>query len=472
MSVFIEQAVYTSASTDRTSGYQIVAHSPGIEVEDLRMLAAWGPSHDSLWDGDADAGSINFFTLPSGAFCVARTTAEGSEFSGRGERMYSQCLVVTPETLDRFSNNPFALVTAAIAQGSLRAVDKLAQPLETIRLGGRAVAVDQRLLAQLAQNPGVAWLGWAVQATLQLDTLAIASALPRQHLVAGILNCLPVECRVPFSFSTGLRYSPRRTFRILGIPIDEHHRRRSLSRYGIDVLEAPHTADEPLPEASGWGHFVACALAMGKANYLASELARPRPGLKSDDLDELARELTDAILAPANSNRCRATTAESSPEKQPTSATSTLDEVPDANGRPGRLRQKAPPDRESRECSRRAVSNLVRRSTDTTSYDHELNPSEILARHRPDAAEKLETLDDTVFEAIAGRPRALDELRELWPAILSELGANTVEESRQQYLRHALTVWRQCVEGDNIRNPALAVAAADVVCLLLDTPAA
>jgi hypothetical protein len=84
----------------------------------------------------------------------------------------------------------------------------------------------------------------------------------------------------------------------------------------------------------------------------------------------------------------------------------------------------------------------------------------------PDAIEKLELLDDTVFEAIAGRPGALDQLRRLWPAVLAEVGPALVEESREQYLRHALSVWRQCVEGDQIRNPAVALATLEVICLL------
>lgn len=93
-------------------------------------------------------------------------------------------------------------------------------------------------------------------------------------------------------------------------------------------------------------------------------------------------------------------------------------------------------------------------------------PAQIVGAQCPAALEKLELLDDTVFEAIAGRPGALEELRRLWPAVLAEVGPTLVEESREQYLRHALTVWRQCVEGDQIRNPSLALATMEVICLL------
>ena len=59
----IEQAVFTSAETDRSAGYQIVAASPGLGEADLRELAAWGPSHGSLVDPSPDGVSFNFHPL-------------------------------------------------------------------------------------------------------------------------------------------------------------------------------------------------------------------------------------------------------------------------------------------------------------------------------------------------------------------------------------------------------------------------
>ncbi|HWA97228.1 MAG TPA: hypothetical protein VG713_01995 [Pirellulales bacterium] len=99
--------------------------------------------------------------------------------------------------------------------------------------------------------------------------------------------------------------------------------------------------------------------------------------------------------------------------------------------------------------------------------DEPLNPSEALGRHCPRAIEKLELLDDTVFEAIAGKPEALEQLRALWPALIAEVGAELIAESRAQYLRHAMHVWRGCTEGDEVRNPRLAINAMEVIGLLL-----
>jgi hypothetical protein len=95
------------------------------------------------------------------------------------------------------------------------------------------------------------------------------------------------------------------------------------------------------------------------------------------------------------------------------------------------------------------------------------DPSQILSREHPEALQRLEQLDDVVFEAIAGKPTALDQLRELWPAVIAELGRDLVEESQSQYLRHALGVWKDCISGDELRNPRLAVAVTDVISILL-----
>src|SRR5271157_243477 len=112
--VRIEQAVFTSARTDRCVGYQVVATSPGVGEADRRALAIWGPSHDSLLEIGAAAISFNFFPLPCGSFCISQTSPAGWEYSGRGgTQVYSHCLIVPAETLRQFANHALALAWAA-----------------------------------------------------------------------------------------------------------------------------------------------------------------------------------------------------------------------------------------------------------------------------------------------------------------------------------------------------------------------
>jgi hypothetical protein len=85
-----------------------------------------------------------------------------------------------------------------------------------------------------------------------------------------------------------------------------------------------------------------------------------------------------------------------------------------------------------------------------------------------DPAEQLGQLDDAVFEAIAGHAEALDGLRQLWPEIKAKLGTRLVDESRDQYVRYALRVWRESLAGAELRNPTAALAVIDVMSLLFD----
>ena len=489
----IEQAIFTSTQTSRLDGYQLAVHSPEIAAEDLRELSVWGPSHDSLLESGEDAVSINFHPLPSGAFCVSKTTPGGSEYSARkGPKVYTQCLVVDVKTLARFANNPFALLTAAFAQGSLKVHDPLPESLAGFRLAGKAAAVDQALLAQLLSDPGVAWLGALVEAALRSTSLALIAGNNGIRLINGIINCLPPECRTAFSFCTGLKHSPRRPFRILCLGDDVADQRRVLRQQETTVLELSGKPPKKFTATAGWSGFVAQAIASGRTAFLAQQLAKPRPGLTTGDLAALGAELLESLAA---SSPAAARVGE--PEA---SATVSYDIAPrsdhpeaDASGSPaydaalqsGQTEAHAsgspnnasespsdatgsPNEQRRADAAHQRFLRALQTATRKPSGEIELDPAQVLGAHCPAAMEELERLDDAVFEAIAGKPGALDELRKLWPEVLSRLSPELVEESREQYVRHALRVWRECVQGEEIRNPGLAVAAMDVVCLLFD----
>ena len=88
--------------------------------------------------------------------------------------------------------------------------------------------------------------------------------------------------------------------------------------------------------------------------------------------------------------------------------------------------------------------------------------------HPPEVLEKLEHLDDLVYEAIRGHVSSLDQLRIVWPKLLDELGEEALAESREQYLRYALSIWEECANAGEVRNPNGAIHALDVLCLLFE----
>jgi hypothetical protein len=253
--------------------------------------------------------------------------------------------------------------------------------------------------------------------------------------------------------------------------------RRILRQQDTTVLELSGKPPKQYTATAGWSGFVAQAVASGKTSFLAQQLAKSRPGLSIGDLTALGNDLLEALAetAPAASSLA-GHIGDAARTKEPEAPASASYDIafppdrPEADASTSPNTAVGPPNTgdEQRRADAahqrflRAVQCAIRKPPGGL----ELDPAQVLGTQCPAALEQLERLDDAVFESIAGKPGALDELRRLWPEVLSRLGPELVEESREQYVRHALRVWRDCVEGDQIRNPSLAVAAMDVVCLL------
>lgn len=492
----IEQAVFTSAETDRSAGYQVVAASPGVSESDLRELAVWGPSHDALLDTTPNAVSVNFHPLPSGAYCVSRTTPAGFEYSGRrGPRIYTQCLVVPPKVLRRFANNPFSLMRAALANGSLRLHDEVPKQLEPLRLTGRAKAVDTALLGRLARSLGPEWLASMTQIALAAPAMAVVGGPPAEHVICGLLNCLPPQCRTDFPFSTGLRFSSRREFRVVAFSDDRAEQRRAQRLYDLTVL---HLGESPPSEAKpidSWPRFIHRVLKTNRLAFLNSRLSNQQLDVSSEDLHILGLELLEELEAPVFDGRAlgaQAWSATPSPQGRAGSHTASDRETSQADpaGQEADAEPVEPVEREAVEREAVAEGNAPRRSSSTEtrpdfSRAHEGHhrfdkddspntvrckvkpPSKSLEANCPETLEKLELLDDLVYDAISGKTETLPRLETLWPQLCQELDAELLAESREQYLRYALSLWEE-LSNPSISGAEMAVHALDVLCLLFN----
>lgn len=86
---------------------------------------------------------------------------------------------------------------------------------------------------------------------------------------------------------------------------------------------------------------------------------------------------------------------------------------------------------------------------------------------RPDVIARLEALDDLIFAAIDGDPVALQESGSAWHRAVAELGHDTIEETRRQYLRHAQGVWER-LRGQKMQPPHKIFAAIEIIGLLVN----
>ena len=485
----IEQAIYTSAQTSRSSGYQLVVHSPGIDDADVRELSAWGPSHDSLWETGQTALSVNFHRLPSGAFCISQTTTAGEEFSQRrGPQLYTQQLVVSPEGFARFANNPFALLQAAIAAGHMQVVEKFPKQLEPLVLAADVPAANCHSLAQLAAAEGAALV---LHAALHAPSLGLVAGERGPRLIAALFNALPVECRTDFTFTTGLRFSPRRTFRLICLPDSKAENQRFARQYNMTLLDLTgHVGQasrlsldnrDGRPTLTGWAAFVSEAIQARQTSGLAEELNQPHPGLTLESLDVLGERLRAAQTGASCSREEACPAPESLPMDQPDTVAS-QDEcaspceapafVPATVAAASRFEGWQRADGHHAQAMQAssviadAYCREVEMMRDTLHIAEE--PALVLAERCPSALQTLQQLEDTIFEAMAGKAAALEELRPQWKRVLDLMGRTLAESAREQYLCYALAVWRQFSAGDDIGDPNRAANAMEVICLLFD----
>jgi hypothetical protein len=321
-------------------------------------------------------------------------------------------------------------------------------------------AVDRPLLANLATEFGPGGIGTILAAALAHPRVAIGGGADSAALIAGLINCLPVACRAEFSFATALRDSPHRPFRILAVDDDAEQLQRLSLQHERVLLDlravARNGSDSP---DDGWAGFVAAALAGGKTSLLAAELTQPIPALGAAGLDDLGNRLRNKLLAG--------------------------DGPPDPDNWPANFSEPAelplaspPPDRDPLQRADAAHKRFQNnpRPAATQSYAAApagtADPSGAMAlgitpEHAANVQELLEHLDDVVYGAINGQASALAELSVLWPSIVSSLGWQQVEESREQYLRCALSIWTDYL-GASRQGPDKATAALDVMCLLFE----
>ncbi len=327
--------------------------------------------------------------------------------------------MVPPEHLARFANNPFAVIRAATANGALEVCDSVPETLPPLRLSGRAPATDAGLLAQLACRPGPAAMATLLQSALSCDQLGIASGVSAEALLAGVINLLPVECRAEFSFSTGLKFSPSRPFRVFALPADPATW-RAIGRHGVTLLNLNDVAATGDVHWEGWPGCVARFLKSGRLSLLAAELERPRAWLDLASLDTFADQM-QATLEPAAA----------SPGS--TSHAAPVDLQPDEAART----------READGSCQRADGAHPRFESTVATLTSEAHPdvAQLLAAtlegQPQEVIELFERIDDLVFAAIGGDHHALAELQVLWPTVALDLDPDLVELSREQYLRCA-----------------------------------
>lgn len=445
--MLIEQAIFTSARTSQGTGYHLVAKSPGITPEEAAELSVLGPSHGSLRDQRPDAASVNFLFMSAGQVCISKSMAAGEEYSQRGgARIYTHFLILPNEVFLRFANQPFTVLRAAWAKGLLDVPEKPPASLQPFTLAGRVARVDEGLLAQFAEELGPQRVAHFIEAALSPGIKAITGIEQSDTVFAGLSNCLPVECRREITFTTGLRYSPQRPFKLFMLDENPDEQRRVARQAGITIVDLS-AAELAGIRPQGWAKYVATMIEADCLPLLTTQIQTHRPSLSIEHLDELGERLLQEFRqSPAGRKSLSGT------------------------GKPGRSMPV------TTQNPRRALPDATILPNDSISIaDHSASASimqidaprlaDLSGPSDTEAIDLVEQLDDAVYEAINGDSEAADQAQSLWNELSARLPEATVLKLREQYMRYTLSLWEACLDN-GVREPGKAAGAIDVLTLL------
>lgn len=287
----VEQAIFTSAQTMNKDGYQLVAWSPGISAEDARVLAVWGPAHDSMIADDPSDVSLNFHPLRDGKVCISRTMLGSAEYSGRGGRqVYTHCFVLNKASFARFHNDPFRVLSAALAIHDLRPGPELPTDLPTMMMLPSGPPVEPGLIrffdSPTQQQTMVTWFHLALTSKKLLFT-----GNYNDRYLSVFFNLLPVSIRPLFPFSTRLRYSPRREFRLIGLANDTEEQKKAARQEGCTVFAFDSPARTPELSRHPWATWVQVALCQREPDFAAKLIGELPLSTRLEDLPSIGNRL-------------------------------------------------------------------------------------------------------------------------------------------------------------------------------------
>ena len=141
--------------------------------------------------------------------------------------------------------------------------------LRQVPLDGGAEVVHLHPLRMVVSYVGVRRFATILDSALTHVTTILEGRAPVDLLLEALLDMLPVSCRCEFSFSTGLRFSPERPFRIVGLGDSGDASAEALrirASYHLPILstDSEGTTASALPAMRHrWAMFVATVLEQG-----------------------------------------------------------------------------------------------------------------------------------------------------------------------------------------------------------------
>ena len=217
--MLLDQAIFTSIRGRKGSGYQIAGHSPGVRPDELKELSTRSPSHEALVERHEAARSISCWVMPRGRWCICLTVHSGPEPSGRGGwRVYTHSILADEEAMALYDYHPWRLLASLHAQFSFQPLEAVPEALPSLRMVGPSKWFSSHATRQILKQIPAESLATIIHHLLEGEHVVVFTASRQESLAVAVLDLLPQDARPAITFSTGLRYSARRPFRLLIVP--------------------------------------------------------------------------------------------------------------------------------------------------------------------------------------------------------------------------------------------------------------
>ena len=265
--------------------HEYLAVSRGIDAMDLSEIRIWSAWKGELLSALPAAFSWNFHPLPSGFFCLSRTSHLELLFPQEtGDEVFTHGILVPPQMLKDYSNNAMTLFHHLETLGLWRAGLEVTRQLwsreapnrpkkehfpnaeilpvlKTLSMDGGAEPVRLNSLNAFVRMTGIRRFASILDQILGNFTTILTGSSQPEMLLEALLDVLPIGCRTDFSFSTGLKFSQKRLFRIVFLGNAVHEQERVRHRFNLPTVSATSVTqiqDQMLPSLKNrWAMFVA-----------------------------------------------------------------------------------------------------------------------------------------------------------------------------------------------------------------------
>jgi hypothetical protein len=475
---YIEQIVlkHDFSSLGKPKPIEAVA-SRGVSSSDLEEMIAWSLAEErSSWP--PEGVTFHFHPLPSGASAIGRTTITGPPRpEGTTPSFYTQYLVAGESSLSRFCNNPLSLYQAALEQGKVGWYRFLPGKLKAFRLKGMSAAIDPGLLASLARNPGPAAVALLLQSALDSICTLFCEGPPAHHVIAGLLQCLPMQWRKEFSFSTNLHFSPLRPYRVIGISgVAGKELRRLQREYVLPLIDLKKDS-APLLGAEehffdSWPRLIYYILQSGQFEFLQRRLSYCSVPLDRESLHRTALRWLDDLREDYHRQE-----GDRRPQKEHQTLetwnpeTSDPDEV-SSTSEPDHLRRGDHPHVfelfRTTYCEHQALWSGHLQAPDSPVQEAAMSPAKKLARHFPEWEAQFQLFDTLATRALFGDTSALSELKEKWSALSSDLPLEKKLAIEEEYIRMVRMIVTMPRDPASPKDTTRSLDALEVLHIFLD----